>query len=248
VVELTAAMGVLDELGRLLREPLCDEHDVFTAVAEPGLDTAAIVGIADRTGAPLPADLRALLGACAGISGLELEIDFTGGLSFEMVEIFPHGLPIMADGQGNFWVIDCVSRPEAEAAIFFACHDPPVMLWQGRGLAGFLRELVAWHTPPNASLLVDVAQDALHDVWGTNPGGLTHAAALASPDAAIGAFAATLDDGWTVVDLRGEKPGFGFSWGRFGPRTRVRRHGDDRLFAIARPEPRPGLLSRLFGR
>jgi hypothetical protein len=38
----------------------------------------------------------------------------------------------------------------------------------------------------------------------------------------------------------------GVSWGRFGPRTELRRHGYERLFAHAPPEKKPGLLSRLF--
>lgn len=37
----------------------------------------------------------------------------------------------------------------------------------------------------------------------------------------------------------------GVSWGRFGPRTELRRHGYERLFAYAPPEKKPGLLSRL---
>ena len=39
----------------------------------------------------------------------------------------------------------------------------------------------------------------------------------------------------------------GFSWGRHGPRTELRRHGYERLFAYAPPEEKPGLLRRLFG-
>ena len=88
----------------------------------------------------------------------------------------------------------------------------------------------------------------MHRVWRTNPGTIAHAAALASTDETIRAFAATLDETWTVVDMRAAEPGFGFSWGRFGPRTRLRRHGDARLFAYAPPERKPGLLSRLLGR
>jgi hypothetical protein len=38
----------------------------------------------------------------------------------------------------------------------------------------------------------------------------------------------------------------GFSWGRFSPRTEIRRDGYERLFAYARSEKKPGLLSRLF--
>jgi hypothetical protein len=76
---------------------------------------------------------------------------------------------------------------------------------------------------------------------------LDRSAALAADDE-LGAFARTLDGRYLFVDLRRPEVGDGFSWGRFGPRTEVRRHGYARLFAYAAPEQRPGLLARLLGR
>ena len=241
-------MHVLDELGRLTREPMSSGDDDYTAVPEPGLDAAAIDAVELRLGAPLPSDLRTLLRECRGIGGLEWEIDFTGSLSFEMDHVFPHGLPIVGDGAGNFWVVDCTAAAESEAAIFFACHDPPVMLWQCRGLATFLRELRRKFVSPEPSLLDDVYEDRLHRVWATNPGILSRSAALNASDDTLRVFATSLIDEWSIFDVRAAAPGMGFSWGRHGPRTRVRRHGETRVFACAAPEPRPGFLSRLFGR
>lgn len=65
-------------------------------------------------------------------------------------------------------------------------------------------------------------------------------------DDELRAFAAMLDDRYTIVDLRTAEIGMGFSWGRYGPATRVRRDGYRLLFAYAPPEPRPSLLRRLF--
>ena len=96
-------MSVLDELERLTREPMRSDDDVYTAIPEPGLDAATIDAVERRLGAPLPADLRTLLGVCHGIRGLEWEIDFTGTLSFEMDHVFPHGL-----GSANS--TDCTPR------------------------------------------------------------------------------------------------------------------------------------------
>ncbi len=55
----------------------------------------------------------------------------------------------------------------------------------------------------------------------------------------LAAFAAGLDESFLFVDLRSPEIGMGFSWGRFGPRTVIRRHGHERLFAYARPERSP---------
>jgi len=88
--------------------------------------------------------------------------------------------------------------------------------------------------------------DRLFDVWRNNPGTIERSAALAV-DERLSAFAAELDDRFTFVDLRSPPVGMGFSWGRYGPRTDVRRHGHEALFAYAPPAKGPGLLARLFG-
>ena len=59
-------MSVLDELEWVTREGSADDA---TLIPEPGLDAATIDAVERRVGAPLPADLRCLLGACHGIRG-----------------------------------------------------------------------------------------------------------------------------------------------------------------------------------
>jgi hypothetical protein len=157
-----------------------------------------------------------------------IEIDLTGeSFSVELEELFPSGLPIAHDGSGNFWVRDVTP-------VFFLCHDPPVVLFQSVDVETFV------HDAAEGSPL---DRDALFAVWRTNPGTVDHAAALTG-DAELHAFAAELDERFLFVDLRAPVRGDGFSWGRYGPRTDVRRHGSARLFAYAQPEPR----RRLFGR
>jgi hypothetical protein len=102
------------------------------------------------------------------------------------------------------------------------------------------------NVPPHESLVDDVHEDRLFNVWGENPGTLDHAAARAGDDQ-LRAFAEELDDRFVFVDLRSPEIGMGFSWGRHGPKTEVRRHGYERLFAYAPPERKPGVLGRLFG-
>jgi hypothetical protein len=115
-------------------------------------------------------------------------------------------------------------------------------------MATLLRELRRKFTAAEPSSLDDVHEDRLHRVWATNPGTLGRSAVLDAPDEALRAFARSLTDGWSIVDLRAAAPGMGFSWGRHGSRTRLQRDGDRRVFAYAPPERRPGVLSRLFGR
>jgi hypothetical protein len=185
---------------------------------------------------------------CHGIRGLAWEIDFTGSLSFEMDAVFPHGLPIVGDHAGNFWVVDCTTAPEAEAAVFYVCHDPPVIVWQCRGVATLLRELRRTFASPERSSLDDVHDDPVMRVWRMPPASVSRSAALDAPDDTLRAFADSLTGDWSIVDLRAATPGMGFSWGRCGYPAGLRRYGEERVFACAAPKRRSGLLSRLFRR
>ena len=147
---------------------------------------------------------RALLERAGGIDGGPLEtIDFTGAsFDVEIRDIFPSGLPIAHDGSGNHWVLDLT--PDAvPPLVFFASHDPPVILVQSPDLAHFLDEVFGDPLPSRKSL---VHEDRLFHVWRENPGELDHAAALTG-DEELRAFAATLDDRYTVVDLRTPRSG-----------------------------------------
>jgi cell wall assembly regulator SMI1 len=215
--------------------------------AEAGLSPDEIAALEEELGVPVPGELRALLAETSGIDGVLDVIDFTGrSLDVELSDVFPAGLPIAGDGFGNFWVLDVTPRDAELAPIFFACHDPPVVLYQSPNLGEFLHELFAMYVPPHVSAVDDVHEDRRFEVWRKNPGVVDHATALAG-DESLRTFAVACGERYEFVDLRAPEIGMGFSWGRYGPRTDVRRHGDERLFAYARPEQKPGLLRRLFG-
>jgi hypothetical protein len=122
----------------------------------------------------------------------------------------PNGLPIAADGCGNFWVLDLTPQTTQVAPVFYACHDAPVILYQGVDVASFLSELFRMYTPPHKSLVQDVLRDTLFNVWRKNPGVIDQPAAAASPDAALRAFASGLPAQFQIIDLRGVDAGMGF--------------------------------------
>jgi hypothetical protein len=227
---------------------VAEEGDEVELRLAPAVQPADLERLEDELGSPLPRDLRALLERTAGIVGGPLEtIDFTGrSLSFGAPETFPSGLPVAGDGFGNFWILDLTPDGAETAPVFFVCHDPPVILYQSADLGGFLHEAFRMLVPPHASAVDDVHEDRLFNVWRNNPGTIERSVALAG-DESLSAFAAELDERFTFVDLRSPPVGMGFSWGRYGPRTDVRRHGHEALFAYAPPAKRPGLLGRLFG-
>lgn len=195
----------------------------------------------------MPAELVRLLAFTTTLDGILDVVDFSGrtlALGFGLDELFPQSVPIAHDGYGNFWVIDVAPGDGDSSPIFFCCHDAPVILFQSATLADFCEELVRMVEPPHASLLDDVHEDRLHRVWREHPGVVPRAEASALGDPVLRVFAETLDDSFEVVDLRIASVGMGFAWGRYGPRSELRRHGVERVFAVGRPERR-GLLDRL---
>jgi hypothetical protein len=167
---------------------------------------------------PVPSRIRALLSATRGFENGPLEsMDFCGlPGGFGMEELFPHALALAHDGFGNYWIADL---------------HPDSVDW-------------APANPPHESELDTVHEEVVTDIWRHDPGVISATDGRASDDASVRALAESLDDHWEIFDLRNATVGDGFSWGRYGPQTRVVRAAAAALFAR---EPR-SRLQRLFGR
>ncbi len=208
-----------------------NEHVLETS---PPLSAEEIDAIERGLPCRLPENMRALLGFARGFANGPLEsFDFGGlpGAPFEFPEVFPNGVPIAHDGFGNYWVVDLTPASMEWGPMFYACHDAPVMVYQCDNLAQFLEDFRELVTPPHEGPIDWVHEQAVPNVWDNDPGVISRPAALASGDSELRAFAESLDDSWSIVDLRDAVTGDGFAWGRYGPRTVVRRHGYERIFA-----------------
>ena len=195
---------------------------------------------------PLPSEARELLEYCRGFDGVLESIDFSGLLpGFGMEEIFPHAVPIAHDGFGNYWVVDLIARSTTWGPIFFVCHDAPVIVFQTDSLAHFIDELIKLGNSPWRSEINEVHEIHHDNIWRQNPGLLTVEQVRQSADGDLKTFARSLDDSWWMIDLREAKVGDGFSWGRYGPNTMIRRFGAKRIFAI---QKKKSILQRIFKR
>jgi cell wall assembly regulator SMI1 len=240
-------MKLVDIVREASKLPLTTEDgDPDPIRLEPPLSAEELAELEKRLPCPLPDDVRELLGFCSGFSGGAADfVDFTDrDGAFALEEAFPHGHPIAGDGYGNFWVVDLMPDSTSWGPVYFACHDPPIILFQSATLEEFLSELFKMSLPPFRSLVDDVHEDRLFQVWRKNPGVLDHAGCAASADPELRGFAEELGPGHLFVDMRNALPGFGFSWGRYGPAARIRRRGRLPLFAL---EKKKGWLSWLFG-
>lgn len=236
---------IASALDRLLAASLVDEEgEAVETTLRPGMSEAEIEEAEGALGHLYLPEVRRLLARTRGVEGLLAEIDFAGLIDGQALdELFPRVATIAADGLGNAWVVDLLRENGGWGPIWFLSHDPPVALHQCGGLATFLDELVLLHTPPHASLIADVPEDRLFRVGREHPGAIDAEEALGGGDDELASFARSLGPGWTIVDARDATPGLGIAWGRFGPRTELRRHGASQLFACRPPEPR-GLFRR----
>jgi hypothetical protein len=240
-------MAPLEIIRQAQADRLMDEDgQVVGLELLPGLSHTELRDFACQVPCRIPPEIAELLSAYRGFYGTVEQVDFTGrDLIFEFEQAFPYALPIAADGYGNFWVVDLHPQTVQWGPIYFVCHDAPVILYQAESLEQFLSELFRIFKPPHQSLVDDVHEDRLAHVWQTNPGVLSYEQCLRSRDPILSAFARELDESFQVIDLRQAKPGDGFSWGRYGPRTLVKRFGMHAIFAYQKPK---GFFARLFGR
>ena len=165
-------MTAIEHIKAAQQSKLVDEDgDQVSLELLPPLAGEEMASLQERLGQPLPDELRMILAFCSGIDGCLAGVDFTGAsMSFAQEEIFPNGLPIAADGFGNYWVLDVTPETTQVAPVFFACHDPPVILYQSADMASFLSEVFRMYTPSHKSLVNDVHEDRLFEVWRRNPG------------------------------------------------------------------------------
>jgi len=242
-------MSLVQLIRDALSKPMATEDgDPISLELRPGLSTSEIDTFQEGLACALPAEVRELLAYCGGFNGGSVDfVDFTGqDCDCEFSEVFPQGLPIAADGCGNFWIVDLWPDSKRWGPIYFACHDPAVILYQSPSLEHFLTELFKTSVPPYESSIDAVREDRLFQVWSKNPGVMSQEECMRSTDAELRRFAETLGPSFQIIDMRNAGVGFGFSWGRYGPGTINRRHGALSIFAYERQERPPGLFARLF--
>jgi len=185
----------------------------------------------------IPEEMCEIFRCARGFEGVWLEtIDFSGltfsfGMGFGMEKLFPHPVHIAGDGLGNFWTVDLTSGSEKWGPIFYACHDAPVVILQSRCVSDFIVEVLKELEAPWKSEIDDVMERHARTIWRDNPGVISYDQCVASSDADLREFAASLDSSWEFVDLRSCVVGEGFSWGRYGPKTVSKRFGEKRIFA-----------------
>jgi hypothetical protein len=184
-------------------------------------------------------------------SGIETEplgnIDFSGANLFGLEDIFPNNVPILGDGEGNFWIIDIRQDTGFWGKVFFVCHDPPVIVIQSQNLREFLTQILESFQPPYRNALAQIKEDAINRIVKSDPYLMDVKQARLSTDVVLSEFAWQLPDTFKVVDLRTAKTGAGFSYWESGKATKVQRCGVELIFGID-DRQKAGFFNRLLGK
>jgi hypothetical protein len=214
----------------------------------PPATDAQIRELEARLPGPLPDEMRAALQVTTGWQEGPLEsfslLDLAG---FGLEEAFPNAYSIAHDGYGNYWILDVLPDATDWGPVFFACHDPAVIAYQSPSIEAFVRDVVALPPDDPRSPIDQVHEQVVHRLWSDHAALIPQPAAVISADTTLREFAQSLTPDAVIADLRDPRPGSGFAWGMFGPRTMVQRFGTERLWALTRPPKQPGFFSRLFG-
>ena len=221
-----------------------------------GLSEKEISEFESQLPGKLPSDIRELLTFSAGFEVQPESIStfpyirhvqplaFRGTNSIAF-PIFGYLVDLLHDGAGNFWVLE-VDPNGSWRSVFFASHDPPVIVIQARNLSDFLLQILepALSTPPRA--LRHIHDRVADEIWRSDPWITSLDEARGSLDDKLRVFAESVSAGFHIVDLRRTEIGSGFSWGKAGPDADLRRCGTELLFAIQ--DRRPGFWERLFSK
>jgi len=201
----------------------------------PPLNPAAIKRLEESIGAPIPLEIRELLSSSAGVEIDHEVLDWTGQVEGQMMpDVLPLSLPIMGDGAGNSWNVDIDPATGAWAAVYFVCHDAPVLVFQAASLAEFIIQFADdCCQPEREGSLHFVAERCVGKIW-SDGGELVDPATFdQSEDPFLRQAACGLEHAM-ICDLRTPRLGRGFSWGRFASRTRVLRCGPAPVWVISK--------------
>lgn len=206
---------------------------------QPAVTDEQLSELEHHLGVPLPTDLKEVARVTRGFSAPLDEFTTVSVHALGWIDnVTPHTLLLLPDGYGNGWVADLNGDREAETYVAYVSHDPPVFIFQCRGLAHFLSEMTKsrldWEKDGVHGEVDWVFAERTNEIWESPPVGMSVSEAKASLDHEIRDFAVSLpSDAYEIFDMRSPVPGQGFVWGVGHPEDVLIRHGRARIFAVA---------------
>ncbi|MBX2969978.1 MAG: SMI1/KNR4 family protein [Cyclobacteriaceae bacterium] len=241
-------MTTIEIIKKLKSSTFVDEdNENYTLDFKLGLTDDELISLKSKFPSNRIADeLLEILRETKGWEGYGLETAYFDSIDeFGFTELIPHSITLGHDGFGNVWVLEIKNNGDL-GKIYYACHDPAVLVIYCDTLTEFFKSLVEFYENPGDNYLNDVHEKVVMDIWSTNPNTIDIAEFRKSNkelDTFLNEFP---DDNWVVADLRNKTNKDGFAWGRFGSNQFTKRHPDELIWVIQKKKK--GLLSKLFGK
>jgi hypothetical protein len=194
----------------------------------------------------IDSDIKEILKETRGWEGYGLEqVDFSSIGQFGFLELSPNSITLGHDGFGNFWILDILNDGSL-GHVYYACHDPAVLVKYSNDLNGFLKSLTEFYESPSENYLNEIHDNAVFEIW-KNGGKLIEKTDFIRENKEYLDFLRDFDgDDWIIADLRNSKDKDGFAWGKFGPNNLTKRHPKDLIWVIKKKKK--GFIGRLFGK
>jgi len=190
----------------------------------------------------LPTEIEELLRFCIGFDfyGLEsVRFDTYGHFGFE--EMFPNSVPLTADGDGNFWILDIDNKGNWNS-VYYVCHDPAVIVKHSENLREFIEQIEEFVIKGSESTLETIREQTSTEIWREKVGIMEKNEKEYDFENEEIEFPET----FLIADLTDEPIKTGFAWGKSGPNTKIIRPTDEPVWIVEK-RVKQGFLSRLFG-
>jgi hypothetical protein len=214
---------------------------------QPALTEDELRSLATRfPSGTIPNELSEILRETKGWAGYGLETAYFDSIDeFGFTELIPHSITLGHDGLGNFWVLEIKHNGEL-GKIYFACHDPAVLVIYCDTLNEFFKTLIEFYVNPGDNYLNEIHDKVVMDIWSANPN-TTDIGDFRKSNSDMNSFLNEFtDDNWVVADLRNKTRKDGFAWGRFGSNQFTKRHPSALIWVIQKKKK--SFLSKIFGK
>ncbi|WP_276482508.1 SMI1/KNR4 family protein [Paraflavitalea pollutisoli] len=222
-----------------------EDEDAFQLTLLPPATETELQQLADHfPKGQLPAELEDLLRFSKGWKDPYEELVHLNGFGeFGYEALMPLAINLQNDGLGNCWLLEV--KPDGSLGkVFFACHDPAVLVITANSLNEYLQQqLLHFQNPDKHPIGVD--HPSTGTVYLSAPNMSDMAVFKASNPSLTEWLLPFTEEEHVVADLRQATAGDGFYWGKCQV-LETRKHPTVYVWILQKKKK--GWLARLFGK
>lgn len=143
-----------------------EEGEEYKLEFQDGLTEEQIEGLKHQfPNKKVPKEIVQILKVTKGWDGYGPEMVYFDSIGvFGFTELSQNSISLGTDGFGNYWILDIAQNGEL-GKVFFACHDPAVLVINSQNLNEHLKTLLAFYKNPTDSPLISMDSDVPFNIW-----------------------------------------------------------------------------------